>query len=219
MILVVGGSGGIGAEVCRALGDRKLRPIVTYANSRERAETIAAASNGKAIPLDLCSPKSIAQTVDALAGMDELLDGVVLAASAPLQLISLSKVTDAEATLHWQINVAGPLELLRLAIPRLMQPHRRGVVVGVLSAAMEGNSGKPVKGFGPYVIAKFGMQGLLAVLEAEWPWLTVRSVKPGYTDTPLLGGIGETFVDYLRRRGELSDPVVVAKGITEAVLA
>lgn len=219
MILVVGGSGGIGAEVCRALGDRKLRPIVTYAHSRERAEAIATASNGAAILLDLCLPKSIAQTVESLAAMNESLDGVVLAASAPLQLTSLSKVTDAEAALHWRINVAGPLELLRLAIPRLMQPRRRGVVVGVLSAAMQSDNGKPVKGFGPYVIAKFGMQGLLAVLEAEWPWLTVRSVKPGYTDTPLLSGIGETFVDFLKRKGELGDPVEVARGITEAVLA
>ena len=58
-----------------------------------------------------------------------------------------------------------------------------------------GDAHRPASaGMGAYVVAKHGLAGLLAVVAAEYPWLRVRTVRPGFTATPMLTAFDSRFL-------------------------
>jgi 3-oxoacyl-[acyl-carrier protein] reductase len=73
-------------------------------------------------------------------------------------------------------------------------------------------------GMGSYVIAKFGLAGVLAAAAADYPWLRVRSVSPGYTETPMLAAFDERFLAMQRERAPFETPEEVASIIVEEAL-
>jgi NAD(P)-dependent dehydrogenase (short-subunit alcohol dehydrogenase family) len=217
-VLVCGGSGGIGSATCAALAAAGFRPLVAYARARERAEQIAKDTGGLALALDLCEPQQIAS---ALAGMlddaTEPLAGVVLAASAPLALESFAKLRAHDLELHWRVNVLGPQALLAGLLRGVFRKQRRGIVIGVLSQAMRVEAERALPMLGAYVIAKYGLEGLLAALRADHPWLSVRAVSLGFTETRLLEAFDARFLEPLRARGEVAPPQDAARSIVAAL--
>lgn len=214
-VLVSGGSGGIGTALCRRLADAGLRPVVGYASAADAAEATAAATGGIALPLDLTSATGIVSALDTLTAMQTELAGVVLAASPPPAIAPLFRLPDDEMAKQWSVNVAGALMLLDGAVKRFMRPRKKGWVVGVLSDAM-GLEGTAAKSMGGYIVAKYGLMGLLKVLEAEYPWLNVRTVSPGYTETAMLDVFDGRFLDQMRAAapgGRFATPGEVAEEI------
>ena len=212
--LVSGGSGGIGAAVCEQLAARGDLPVVGYHRNVQAAQAVADRCGGRALHLDLSDDTSIAAAVSELEAAPRL-SGVVLAGSPPLSLVPFGKITPAELHQQWQVNVAGPQRLLAELVRRCFRKHKAGTVVGVLTRAMgEGISGAAA-GMGAYVIAKHGMAGVLALLAADYPWLRVRAVKPGYTETAMLAAFDERFLALQRERAPFRTPEQVAACIME----
>ncbi len=213
LFLVSGGAGGIGEAVCDALAAKGLTPVVGYRGSMEKAQAIAARTNGFALPLDMESESSVDAAAERLMAQSEPLAGVVLAGSPPLTLGPFGKITGADMQRQWQVNVAGPQRLLGQLVRGCFRKTKSGAVVGVLSRAMgEGGKGA-ASNMGAYVIAKYGMQGMLAVLAADYPWLRVRAVSPGYTETPMLSAFDARFLDAQREREPFQTPQAVAEHI------
>ena len=73
-------------------------------------------------------------------------------------------------------------------------------------------------GMGAYVIAKHGMAGVLAMLAADYPWLRVRVVRPGYTETRMLEAFDERFLAMQREKAPFQTPEQVASLIVEEAL-
>jgi 3-oxoacyl-[acyl-carrier protein] reductase len=233
LFLVSGGSGGIGAAVCQELAARNFRPIVAYHSNRFAAHDVAERCGGVVQHLDLTSVASIVDAVDhveTLAATDEQpLAGVILCGSPPLSLAPFSKITAEEMTLQLQVNVIGPQQLLAELVRRCFRKNKEGIVVGVLSQAMGAgvheNEGATrhghgvASGMGAYVIAKYGMAGLLELLAADYPWLRVRSVKPGYTETRMLQVFDERFLALQREKQAFTTPQHVASLIVDEALA
>ncbi len=227
LILVSGGSGGIGAAVCHELFTHGFRPIVGYHRNRFAAHDIAERCEGIAEHLDLTSETSIINAlehIEALTASDgQPLAGAILCGSPPLALAPFGKITAEEMQLQLQVNVIGPQRLLAGLVRNCFRKNRKGTVVGVLSQAMgqvkDGtHHGHGVAaGMGAYVIAKYGMAGLLELLAADYPWLRVRSVKPGYTETPMLQAFDERFLALQREQQEFTTPQQVAALIVAAV--
>lgn len=207
--LVSGGAGGIGSAICSELAAAGYRPIVGYHRGQGAAESIARQCGGVSLALDLESPGSIDA---ALASLAELpcLAGVVLAASPPLVPGPFSKITPEQMHEQWQVNVLGPQQLLSGLVKRCFRKHKSGSVVGILTQAMGDERTPAAAGLGAYVIAKHGLAGLLALLAADYPWLSVRSVKPGYTETPLLDAFDPRFLDMQRSKAPFQTPGQVA---------
>ena len=62
--------------------------------------------------------------------------------------------------------------------------------------------------------------GLMKVLDAEYAWLDVQTVSPGYTETPMLDAFDPRFLDQMRAAlpaGEFSSPDSVAAEILNAI--
>jgi 3-oxoacyl-[acyl-carrier protein] reductase len=208
--LVSGGSGGIGAATCEALAAAGYRPVVGYHRAAAAAGEVAERTGGLALALDLASDASIDQAVAQLAGAEGRLAGAVLAGSPPLALAPFGKILPADLQAQLQVNVLGPQRLLAGLVRQCWRPHKDGVVIGVLSRAMGDASSGAASGLGAYIIAKYGMAGLLAVLAADYPWLRVGSVRPGYTETRMLTAFDDRFLAQQREKTPFQTPQEVA---------
>ena len=220
--LVSGGSGGIGGALCRALAAAGYRPIVGFAKGGAAAREVAAETGGMPLPLDLASDESITAAVETLAGDPIPLAGLVLAASPPPALGPFGKIAAADMALQWRVNVEGPRQLVGGVVRRCLRPRRAGIIVAVLSQAM-GNEANPAgRGMGAYVIAKYGLLGLMRVVAAEYPWLRTGTVRPGYTETAMLEAFDPRFLDGVRGTrpgGRFDAPDAVAREIAATIAA
>lgn len=215
-----GGSGGIGSAVCDALAARGCVPLVGYHRNADAANAVAARTGGQAIALDLSSDASITKAVDELEGLPRL-EGVVLAGSPPLALTPFGKIGADDMLAQWQVNVMGPQRLVAELVRRCFRRHKAGAVVGVLTQAMGGGASGidgASSGMGAYVIAKHGLAGVLAMAAADYPWLRVRAVRPGYTETRMLDAFDERFLDMQREKSPFATPEAVAATIIEEAM-
>ena len=193
--------------------------MVGFASGRETAAAIADETGGMALPLDLTSADSINAAVDTIAEQIDRLAGIVLAASPPPAIAPIFRLPDDEIDKQFSVNVTGSHALLAGAIRRLMRPHKQGWIVGLLSEAMGAESGA-AKSMGGYIIAKYGLMGLLKVIDAEYAWLDVYTVSPDYTETAMLDAFDSRFLDQMRAasdRGGFASPEEVAAGIISQI--
>lgn len=218
LFLVSGGSGGIGAAVCRLLAAKGFVPVVGYHRGADAAAEVAQETGGRPLALDLSSEESITAAIETLAAAPEPLAGVILAGSPPLTLEPFGKISPADMLSQWQVNVLGPQVLLAGLVRKCFRKTKSGRVVGVLTKAMGEDGRNAASGMGAYVIAKYGMAGVLALLAADYPWLHVGSVKPGYTETRMLKAFDERFLDSQREREPFQTPEHVASLIVEEAL-
>lgn len=223
LFLVSGGSGGIGAAVCESLAQHGFKPLVAYHSNRFAARDLAERCQGTALQLDLTAESSIQETVAYIEAQQEPLAGVVLCGSPPLVLAPFTRVTSEELQLQLQVNVIGPQRLLAELVRRCFRKQKAGTVIGVLTQAMgnmhSAEHGEGVaSGMGAYVIAKYGMAGMLEILAADYPWLRVRSVRPGYTETPMLQAFDERFLALQREKQQFMTPQQVASLIVEEAI-
>ena len=184
----------------------------------DAAKLIAARTGGEAIGLDLTSSASILQTCTQLAESDSILAGVILAGSPPPSLGPFGKISEQELQLQLQVNVLGPQLLLANIVRNCFRKVKQGTVVGVLTQAMGNQIGNAAAGMGAYVIAKYGQAGLLAALAADYPWLRVGAVHPGYTETRMLKVFDERFLAAKRESVCFSSPADVATTIVKEAL-
>jgi 3-oxoacyl-[acyl-carrier protein] reductase len=187
--LVTGGSGGIGAAICRRLAADGLHVIV-HANSRlQAAERLAAeiASGGGAAQAVAFDVADRARTEAALknllaAGPVQVVvnnagihDDAVMPAMKPAQW---SRVIDV--SLNGFFNVTQPLLLPMMAT-------RWGRVINITSvAALTGNRGQA-----NYAAAKAGLHGATKSLAIELAsrGITVNAVAPGIIATAMTEGV------------------------------
>jgi 3-oxoacyl-[acyl-carrier protein] reductase len=198
------------------LAARGYAPVVGYHRNWAAAEVVAARSGGRSLALDLSDPDSISAAMTQLVAAP-LLAGVVLAGSPPPALAPFGKISAEEMEQQWRVNVRGPQQLLAELVRRCFRLQRQGAVVGVLTRAMGDGEGA-ASGMGAYLIAKHGMAGVLAALAADYPWLRVRTVKPGYTETRMLAAFDERFLALQRERFVFERPEQVASLIIEEAL-
>jgi NAD(P)-dependent dehydrogenase (short-subunit alcohol dehydrogenase family) len=193
--LVTGGNRGIGLELCRQLGQQRIRVIL---GSRDSAKGITAAAELKANDLavdsrqlDVASVQSIRECMNwvrrDVGRLDILINnaGIMLEDDDADPLEELEIVRDT-----MQTNVYGPLLLSRLAIP-LMKTRRYGRIVN-LSSGM-GSLSEMGAGYVAYRMSKAGINVVTRVLaaETEGMGILVNSADPGWVRTAM-GGRGAT---------------------------
>ena len=218
LFLISGGSGGIGGAVCDQLAQRGFTPVVGYCSNRRAAESVAARTRGIVLEIDLTSKFSIASVCTNLAARESNLAGFVLAGSPPPTPGPFGKITDEDMMRQWQVNVIGPQLLLAGLVRHCFRKTKSGCVVGVLTRAMGTGIGTAASNMGAYVVAKYGLAGVLAAVAADYSWLRVRSVSPGYTETPMLSVFDDRFLALQRERQPFQTPDEVAQQIVEEAL-
>jgi NAD(P)-dependent dehydrogenase (short-subunit alcohol dehydrogenase family) len=219
LIVITGATGDIGRNVALQLAAQGFVPVIGHrAGKAKIAQDIAHSCNGLAIVFDMADLATIDAGMARLVADGRTVAGVVMAASPPPILAPFGKITPSQLELFWTTNVVGPHHLLAGLVRQCFRPRKAGSVVAVLTKAMD-NAGpgeaepRAMSGMGAYTISKYGLQGVLAQLRAEYPWLTVASLKPGFTETAMLQVFDERFLQQLRETNEFSTPENVAADI------
>jgi 2-hydroxycyclohexanecarboxyl-CoA dehydrogenase len=181
---VTGGAGGIGAAVCRALAAQGRRVAVADLDG-DGATRVAAEVGGFGVALDVTDPAS----VDAALGAVRAKLGPVAILVSCAGWDEMRPFADTDEPFQARvlaINLAGPIRVLRAALPD-MQAQRYGRIVLVSSdAARVGSSGEAI-----YAAAKGGLVSLAKSIAREVvrDGITANCVCPGPTDTPLFRGL------------------------------
>jgi NAD(P)-dependent dehydrogenase (short-subunit alcohol dehydrogenase family) len=177
--LVTGSTGGIGLEVTRQLLAEGAR-VVTC--GRRPAPGVGEAAH---VTADLARPgepeRAVASTVEALGGLDVLVNNVGLA-----RIARFEEVLDDEWDAYWQLNVMSYVRATRAALPHLLE--RGGAIVNVSSTAGK----RPSTGMPHYSVTKAAVLSLSRLIADLYAGQGVRSnaVTPGPTETDAWLGQG-----------------------------
>jgi NAD(P)-dependent dehydrogenase (short-subunit alcohol dehydrogenase family) len=224
ILLVTGGSRGIGAAVCRMAAGRGWDVAVNYAGRADAAETVAAncrAAGARAITVkgDVAEPDQVALMFDRaeaeLGPVDGLVSnaGIIHLASplADIPIETIRRVID--------VDLFGHLVCNREAVRRMSRSRggKGGAIVNISSTASELFG---AGGFIPYGAAKGGIDVLTQGLgkEAAGDGVRVNGLRPGLIDTEIQDDTG------IERRVErFGSSVPIGRGgtpeeVAEAVL-
>lgn len=209
--LVTGGSGGIGAAICRRLATDGLHVLV-HANSRLQeaqrlaAEIVAKGGAAEAVAFDVADRLGTeaalkdmldAGAVQVVVNNAGIHDDAVMPAMTPAQW---SRVIDV--SLNGFFNVTQPL-----LVP--MMATRWGRVINITSvAALTGNRGQA-----NYAAAKAGLHGATKSLAIELAsrGVTVNAIAPGIIATPMSeGAFGREAIERLVPMKRAGTPEEVA---------
>jgi 3-oxoacyl-[acyl-carrier protein] reductase len=192
--IVTGGSGGIGAAVCRHLAATGRTVLVGYGRSTEAAEKVVASCDGtaEAVHLDVTDEDTIAAAV-ARAGELGRLDTVVNNAGAADDDLLLRLDAD-RIDRTFEVNLRGAFLVSKAAL-RPMMRARHGRIVNVSSVvALRGNAGQTA-----YAASKAGLIGLTKSLarEVARKGVTVNAVAPGFVATAMTDALPDAARDAL----------------------
>jgi 3-oxoacyl-[acyl-carrier protein] reductase len=220
LCLVIGGSGGIGSAICFELAKNNIFPVVSFNKNEKKAIKIASLTKGLSVKLDLCDDSSILKAIDFIASQQKQVSGIILAASPPPEIVPFGKITREEMILQWQVNVAGPQQLISGLIKTCMRQNEVGALLAILSSAMGLEQKNAASHMGAYIIAKFGLLGVLSAAKADYPWMTVDSISPSFVETPMLTAFDKRYLDLIREAQpdkKFSTPEKVAKDVIRII--
>jgi len=220
-VIVTGGTKGLGREISLAFGRAGCFVIALYAGDQaaagEWASLFAAAGcAGVAWQHDVASEDVSLWSRPEIVTAEHLT--LVHNACAPFTPVPMHQLTWEDFERNHRVAVRGAWQCSQPLI-RLMLKRKAGVIIPVLSAAIEGS---PPKGFSAYVTAKHALHGFTLALAAEYAprGLKVFSVSPGYMDTALTGQWDDRLRQTIRGASErITVPVTAAGRIVELAMA
>jgi NAD(P)-dependent dehydrogenase (short-subunit alcohol dehydrogenase family) len=216
--LVLGASGGLGAEIARLLLARGSRVALTYRRPSAIVDELAAAPATAKYQLDLTDADACARTIDTVAADFGGLHTLVYAAGPHVPMIHLSKVTPEQFRQQLLDDAVGCFNAVHPALPHLRRSS--GSIVAVTTAA---TTRFPVRD-GLSAAPKGAVEALMRGIAAEEGRFGVRAncVGPGMlTDgmaTTLMasGDLDERALEVTRNNIPLRR-FGVARDIAEAV--
>ncbi len=197
VVLVTGGSRGIGRAVVELLVAEGHRVAFTWRSDEARARVLEEALNGqaRAYPLEATDrqrPQTLVAEVERDLGP---LDGLVNNAGERRESI-LAMTSDRDWDALIDGNLGGAFRCCRAVLPGMMH-RRRGSIVSVASlSAVRG-----VAGQGAYAASKAALLGMTRSLAREAGRRNVRAnvVLPGFVVTDMTSALPENIVKHLRQ--------------------
>lgn len=158
--LVTGGGGGLGAGICQALAAEGVNVAVADINE-QAASRMAQKIGGLALSMDVRQQDQIDDGLDRT--QSAFGDLHILVSNVGLTLPDyLTDMTDADIQTTFDVNMRGPLQLVRSAAPRLAKAGwGRLIFIG------SGSGMKASAGLGVYSASKYFLHGLSVTAAQE----------------------------------------------------
>jgi 3-oxoacyl-[acyl-carrier protein] reductase len=190
--LVTGATGGIGAEIARAL-HRQGAKVALSGTRREVLETLAGElaqgdeTRALVAPANLSDPAAPAALVEQVEGAFGKLDILVNNAGFTRDGLAM-RMSDKDWADVLEVDLTAPFRLARAAM-RGMMKRRAGRIISI--ASIVGVTGNP--GQANYAAAKAGLIGMSKALAQEVAsrGITVNVVAPGFIATPMTDALNE----------------------------
>ncbi|MEW6645230.1 MAG: SDR family oxidoreductase [Pseudomonadota bacterium] len=164
--VVIGGSGGVGAEICRVLARDGCDVALTYFGNEAKAQAAAGAvrAEGRKASVHRINAEdseAVRALIETMAGELGGIHTVVYAAGPLVPLIHLSKVEPALMKKHLLQDTFGFYNIVHYAIPHLRKS--RGSIVAVQSSAQF----RYASADGLSVVPKSGVNGIMKAIAKE----------------------------------------------------
>ncbi len=186
VVLVTGGSRGIGRAICLQFGQAGWRIGIHYRQRREDADRTACAvaecgGEGWPVQADIRSREQVGGMVQQVLERWSRLDVLVCSAGSASSGLVLKTSEDAWGTVI-ETNLTGTFHCVS-AVAEHMLARRYGAVIVV--GSFSGIQGR--KGQAAYAAAKGGLLGLVKSAAREWGKynVTVNAIFPGWHATEL----------------------------------
>jgi NAD(P)-dependent dehydrogenase (short-subunit alcohol dehydrogenase family) len=180
--LVTGASRGLGLALARALAERGWRLVVDARGEDALGEVsaeLAGATDVRSVAGDVADESHrilLIEEARAMGRLDLLVNNASLLGPSPQPPLADYPMDVLEEV--YRANVFGPLRLIQLALPLLLDSPDGRIVNVTSDAAVE-----PYGGWGGYGSSKAALEQLSNVLAAELPGLRVYRVDPGDMNT------------------------------------
>lgn len=221
VIVITGGSRGIGASAAEHVARRGMGVILTYNANPEAAATVVeriAQAGGKAVALRLdvadvgsfeafrASVRSVLQDVWGVATLSGLVNNAGYGLFNPLETVS-----EAQFDGLFNVHLKGPFFLTQTLLPLMAE---NASIVNLTSATTR----VATAGVAPYAAFKGGLEVLTRYMAAEFGERRIRAnaVSPGAIRTELGGGLNDEFEAMLAAQtalGRVGEPQDVARVI------
>lgn len=215
--IVTGASSGIGQVIAEALAARGMR-LVLAARRHDKLEALAKILKDRHPALEVrVSPTDVSMaaqvenlvrhTVEAFGRIDVLINNAGVASKiALLQEIPLEEI---DRTID--INLKGPIYLMRAALPYMVR-QQGGVIVNINSVA--GKTAFPY--WSVYDASKFGLHAITAAVAEEQRQNNIKviGIYPGAVDTPIWNTIE---LNHEPEREGMLDPETIAEAVLYAL--
>ncbi len=215
--LVTGGSGDLGAAICRELACQGHVVAVHCYRNRDAAARLVdalAADGGRALlyQADLRSPEETDRLVERVIADCGHIDVLVNNAGITRDAL-LFAMSDADLDEVLAVNLRAAFRVTRAAA-RYMMVRKRGVIVNVSSAA----GSKPGRGQSNYAASKAGLEGFTKAMAVELApkGIRVNAVAPGVIESEMTRGVREMAGDQVLERillGRFGTPADVAAAV------
>ena len=212
VVLITGGSRGIGAATARRFAAGGDRVVVNYCRSRQQAEALAEEIGGMAVQADVSDPAQVKKMVDNVLEKFCQLDILICNAGIAQQKL-FGDLTDQDWRQMFAVNVDGVFYTIRAALPQFI--HRKAGKILTLSS-MWGQVGGSCEV--AYSAAKAAVIGLTKALAQELgpSGITVNCVSPGVIDTEMNGSLSREDLAALAEEtplGRIGRPEEVAEAL------
>jgi 3-oxoacyl-[acyl-carrier protein] reductase len=187
--LVTGATGGIGAEIARALHAQGA--FVVLSGTRETVLQDLASQLGErtaAVAANLSDPAAVDGLIDAAEAVAGKPVDVLVANAGITKDGLLMRMKDADWEQVIKVNLESYFRLARAATKGMMR-RRHGRIIGITSVV--GVTGNP--GQANYAASKAGMIGFSKALAQEvgTRGITVNCVAPGFIESPMTDALNE----------------------------
>ena len=215
--LVVGGYGGLGADICREFA-RHGAELIVAGRSPDKAEQLAAdlsaefgvAASG--IALDVTSGEGIATALAQRPAVD-----IMVNCASALQTVPATDFAEADFRAIVEANLVGAFLLSQQVGRRLIADGKPGRMVHLSSVR---SFAGVRRGFSAYGSSKAGLNLLVKQLATEWGphGITVNAVAPGFVQTDFVeaSSANPAFVEGVRQRialGIFAEPAEIAAAV------
>jgi NAD(P)-dependent dehydrogenase (short-subunit alcohol dehydrogenase family) len=191
-VLVTGGTGHVGAEICRACRRYGAEVLFTYHRSEDAAQKLQAEIPGsRAVSIDLRDVNDIREKIDRLVEETGAID-VLVNNAAISQIMPLPLVEEEDVDLIMDINIKGTLFVTKQVLKGMIR-NKHGAIVNIGSIAGTRMLDVPIT----YAMTKAAITGFTFALAAEMKRFDIRvnAVVPGLLD----GGVGKGVPEPLRK--------------------
>lgn len=182
VVLISGGSRGIGQAIARGFAARRAQVIIT---GRDDATLAAAAESigNDCVPIicDVAKSADINSLVDQVLSRYDRIDTLVNVAGVNRRKPSL-EITEEDYDFILDINLKGAF-LLSQSVGRHMVERGSGCQINVASL----NTDRPLKNVLPYAMSKAGISHMTRGMALEWgpSGVRVNAIAPGFVLTDL----------------------------------